>query len=50
MRNEMKGYAETIKEMEAKGWFRVHENNSHIFFAKRIADGTFERTSVEYTK
>ena len=44
----MKTYTETIKEMEAKGWFRVWESTTHIFFAKRMADGSFDRVTVEY--
>ena len=44
----MKNYNETIKEMEANGWFRVHESNTHIFFAKRTSDGLFIRTAVAY--
>ena len=44
----MKTYDETIKEMETDRWFRVHETNTHIFFYRRMADGSFERTSVEY--
>ena len=44
----MKNYNETVREMEAKGWFRVSESKTHIFFAKRNANGTFSRTSVEY--
>ena len=46
----MKNYEETIKTMEAEGWFRVWETASHIFFCKRLADGRFARKSVEYKK
>lgn len=45
----MKNYAETIEMMELEGWFRVHENNTHIFFYKRLADGSFAKKSVEYS-
>ena len=45
----MKNYAETIEMMELAGWFRVHETNTHIFFCKRMADGSFANKSVEYS-
>ena len=44
----MKNYEETIKMMEADGWFRVHETTTHIFFYKRLADGSFAKKTIEY--
>jgi predicted RNA binding protein YcfA (HicA-like mRNA interferase family) len=46
----MKNYEETIKMMEADGWFRVNESKTHIFFCKRLVDGNFARKTVEYSK
>ena len=46
----MKSYSETIKEMEQKGWFRVHETKTHIFFYKRMANGDFAKCSVEHIR
>ena len=46
----MKNYNETIKMMEADGWFRVHETSTHIFFYKRMPHGGFAKTCVEYSK
>ena len=45
---EIKSYNETIAEMENKGWFRVSETRTHIFFYKRMADGSFARCTMEY--
>jgi len=47
---KMKNYNETIKMMEADGWFRVHETSTHIFFYKRMPHGGFAKTCVEYSK
>jgi predicted RNA binding protein YcfA (HicA-like mRNA interferase family) len=46
----MLNYAETLKLMEAEGWERVHESNTHIFFVKRLSDGSFARNAVEYKR
>lgn len=46
----MKNYEETIKMMEADGWFRVNESKTHIFFYKRLSNGNFSTKTVEYSK
>lgn len=46
----MLNYAETLKLMEAEGWARVHESNTHIFFVKRLSNGNFARKTVEYKR
>lgn len=43
-------YNEVREREEVDGWFRYMESKTHIFFAKRIGEETFDYKVVAYNE